>query len=126
MTLLAGTTRVPRASSPAERLEQHGVGTLSDAELLAILAGPNGGRTADTVLDVHPPDSDHAGRSVAWCGTAAVRRHVADEPAVATILTSAQDLHPHHRPPQRRPHLRSPRRRSRRARKRRRFRHQTS
>ena len=48
----------PRAAGlvARERLEQHGGGTLSDTELLAFHAGPNGGRTADTVLDVHPPD----------------------------------------------------------------------
>ncbi len=33
-----------------ERLERHGVGTLSDAELLTILAGPAGSRAADAVL----------------------------------------------------------------------------
>ena len=35
-----------------ERLERHGVNTLSDVERLTILAGPNGGRTAGAVLDV--------------------------------------------------------------------------
>ena len=47
MTPLTGTN--PRAAGlvARKRLEQHGVSTLSDAELLTILAGPNGGRPAD-------------------------------------------------------------------------------
>ena len=51
MTPLTGTG--PRAAGlvARERLEQHGVSTLSDAELLTILAGPNGSRAADAVLD---------------------------------------------------------------------------
>ena len=51
MTSSTGTN--PRAAGlvARERLEQHGVNTLSDAELLAMLAGPNGSRTADVVLD---------------------------------------------------------------------------
>ena len=51
MTSSTGTN--PRAAGlvARERLERHGVNTLSDAELLAILAGPNGGRTTDAVLD---------------------------------------------------------------------------
>ena len=28
-----------------------------------------------------------------WCGADAVRRHVADDPDVATILTTAHDIH---------------------------------
>ena len=41
-----------------------------------------------------PPDDDHAGRRAAWCGAAdAVHRHPADDPAVATILTTAHDIH---------------------------------
>ena len=54
--------------------------TLSDAELLAMLAGPNGGRTADAVLD--------AEEGPAWLADA-VHRHAADDTAVATILTTA-------------------------------------
>ena len=51
MTSSAGTN--PRAADVVvpERLERHGVNTLSDAGLLTIPAGPNGGRTADAVLD---------------------------------------------------------------------------
>ena len=51
MTYLTGTG--PRAAGlvARERLERHGVGTLSDAELLTILAGPAGSRAADAVLD---------------------------------------------------------------------------
>ena len=51
MTPLAGTG--PRAAGlvAPERLERHGVGTLSDADLLTILAGPAGSRHADAVLD---------------------------------------------------------------------------
>ena len=51
MTSSTGTN--PRAAGlvARERLEQHGVNTLSDVELLTILAGTNGGRTADAVLD---------------------------------------------------------------------------
>ena len=50
MTPPAGTG--PRAAGfvARERLERHGVGTLSDAELLTILAGPAGSRAADAVL----------------------------------------------------------------------------
>ena len=50
MTPLTGTN--PRAAGlvARKRLEQHGVSTLSDAELLTILAGPNGGQAADAVL----------------------------------------------------------------------------
>ncbi len=50
MTSPAGTG--PRAAGlvARERLERHGVGTLSDAELLTILAGPAGNRAADAVL----------------------------------------------------------------------------
>ena len=51
MTPPAGTG--PRAAGlvARERLERHGVSTLSDAELLTILAGPNGSRAADAMLD---------------------------------------------------------------------------
>ena len=51
MTPLTGTG--PRAARlvARERLERHDVSTLSDAELLTILAGPNGSRAADAVLD---------------------------------------------------------------------------
>ena len=52
MTSSTGTN--PRAAGLVARgrLERHGVSTLSDAGLLAILAaGPNGGRTADAALD---------------------------------------------------------------------------
>ena len=51
MTPLTGTG--PRAAGliARERLERHGVSTLSDAELLTILAGPSGSRAADAVLD---------------------------------------------------------------------------
>ena len=51
MTSSTGTN--PRAAGlvARERLERHGVNTLSDAELLTMLAGPNGSRTADAVLD---------------------------------------------------------------------------
>ena len=38
-----------------------------------------------------PPDDDHAGRRAAWCGTDVV--HAADDTAVATILTTAHDIH---------------------------------
>ena len=43
----------PRAAGlvARERLERRGVSALSDAELLTILAGPNGSRAADAVLD---------------------------------------------------------------------------
>ena len=51
MTPLTGTKPRGAGLVARERLEQHGVSTLSDAELLAILAGPSGGRTADAVLD---------------------------------------------------------------------------
>ena len=40
-----------------------------------------------------PSDDDHAGRRAAWCGADVVRRHAADDPAVATILTTAHDIH---------------------------------
>ncbi len=41
-----------------------------------------------------PPDNDHAGRGAARCGAAdAVHRHAADDPAVATILTTPHDIH---------------------------------
>ena len=40
-----------------------------------------------------PPDNDHAGRGAAWPGADAVHRHGADGPAVATILTTAHDIH---------------------------------
>ena len=40
-----------------------------------------------------PPDDNHAGRRAAWCGADAVHRHAADDPAVATILTTAHDIH---------------------------------
>ena len=51
MTPVVGTG--PRAAGlvAPERLERHGVGTLSDAELLTILAGPAASRPADAVLD---------------------------------------------------------------------------
>ena len=51
MTSSTGTG--PRAAGlvARERLERHGVNTLSDAELPAILADPNGGRTADAELN---------------------------------------------------------------------------
>ena len=48
--MTSSTETNPRVAR--ERLERHGVSTLRDAELLAIPAGPNGGRTADTVLVV--------------------------------------------------------------------------
>ena len=50
MTSITGTN--PRAAGlvARERLDRHGVSTLSDAELLTILAGPGGSRTADAVL----------------------------------------------------------------------------
>ena len=50
MTSVTGTN--PRAAGllARERLDRHGVNTLSDAELLTILAGPGGSRTADAVL----------------------------------------------------------------------------
>ena len=38
-----------------------------------------------------PPDDDHAGRRAAWCGADTVHRHAADDPDVATILTTAHD-----------------------------------
>ena len=45
-----------------------------------------------------PPDNDHAGQRAAWHDADAVHRHAAaDDPAVATILTSA------HRPDSREP-----------------------
>ena len=50
MTLLTGTNRRTAGLVARERLERHGVSALSDAELLTILAGPNGRRTADAVL----------------------------------------------------------------------------
>ena len=50
MTPLAATGPRGAGLVARERLERHGVGTLSDAELLTILTGPNGGRTADAVL----------------------------------------------------------------------------
>ena len=65
MTPLTGTN--PRAAGlvARERLERHGVNTLSDAKLLAILSDPNGGRTADVVLDecgaVQAPPQESAG-----------------------------------------------------------------
>ena len=41
-----------------------------------------------------PPDNDHAGRGAATCGAAdPVHRYAADDPAVATILTSAHGIH---------------------------------
>ena len=39
-----------------------------------------------------PPDDNHAARRAAWCGAGVVRRHAADDPAVATILTTAHDI----------------------------------
>ena len=76
-----------------ERLERHGVSTLSVAELLATFAGPNGDRTADAALD------DLARIDSVTPGTAAVitaavcNRHAADDAAVAAFLTTAQDIH---------------------------------
>ena len=51
MTPLTGTGSRAAGLVARERLERHGVNALSDAELLTILAGPNGRRTADAVLD---------------------------------------------------------------------------
>ena len=39
------------------------------------------------------PDDDHACRRAAWCGADAMHRHAADDTAVATILTTAHDIH---------------------------------
>ena len=39
------------------------------------------------------PDDDHAGRRAAWCAADAVHRHAADDTAIATILTTAHDIH---------------------------------
>ncbi len=50
MSRAAGTNLRPAGLVARERLERHGVGTLSDAELLTILAGPSGSRAADAVL----------------------------------------------------------------------------
>ena len=51
MTSSTGTNPHAAGLVARERLERHGVSTLSDAELLTILAGPNGSRAADAVLD---------------------------------------------------------------------------
>ena len=42
----------------------------------------------------------------------AAHRHAADQPAVATVLTTTHGIHPDHRRLRRRPHLHSPRRRA--------------
>ena len=40
-----------------------------------------------------PPDDDHAGQRAACRGADAVHRHAANDPDVATILTTAHDIH---------------------------------
>ena len=45
-----GPSRTGVGLNARERLEQHGVSTLSDADLLTILAGPHGSLAADAVL----------------------------------------------------------------------------
>ena len=72
MTSSTGTD--PRAAGlvARERLERHGVSTLSDPELLGILAGPNGGRTADAALDDHVTRIDGVTPRTAAIITAAV------------------------------------------------------
>ena len=88
MTPLTGTN--PRAAGlvARERLERHGVNTLSDAELLAILAGPNGSRTADLLLDEcgtvqAPPQKESAGDLARIDGIT---------PRTAAIITAAVEL----------------------------------
>jgi len=88
----------------------------------------SGGRPGGWSRPIHGRlESENSGAGAPSSGKAAAHdaahRHAADEPAVATILTTDHDIHPPHHPPQRRPHLRGPRHRGRRAQPRRQLRH---